>query len=217
MLELPEAQKNLLSLNVIFQNNHADASMKDLGYPAAHPCVLLMAEFETLDNLAELLQSPALKQLLSDAEQFRFVSGSIAASVDAVTRIDVSTTLTATERRLWVGIFPGPGISSPGQFKDNVGELFDALTALPASRKNMLKQTTWMMNDSIAPHLQSAGYPAAEQVVITTVEYEDWDRMIENCTDPEVKSLILKANQDFGYNVDNICFGADVVAKIKHI
>jgi hypothetical protein len=98
MLGLPEAQKNLLSLNVvrsvpltackqyrrqyilqIFQNNHADASMKDLGYPAAHPCVLLMAEFEvrcllyyashpllnsrhgqTPDNLAEVTASHPL-------------------------------------------------------------------------------------------------------------------------------------------------------------
>ncbi|KAJ6569063.1 hypothetical protein B0H19DRAFT_1256740 [Mycena capillaripes] len=226
LLALPEA-KNLLSLNVyrhqniiqIFQNNHVEASMKELGYPPAQPCVLLMPEFETADNLAEWLHSPALKQLLSDADQFHFVSGSTAASMDAVTRIDVPTTLTAAERNLWVGIYPGPGTSSPGQFKENMGVLLDAITALPVSQKNLLKHTTWMINDSIAPELQSIGFPAAQPVVIVMVELEgpNWDPIIEICADAELKRLILKANQDFGLYVDSICFGADVFTKIKNI
>ncbi|KAJ7366025.1 hypothetical protein DFH08DRAFT_948092 [Mycena albidolilacea] len=201
---LPAVQKNFLSYNVIFQNNVLDASLKYLGMPPAQPCVVLKAEFETEDNFMDYSRDPAVGKLLSDANQFGFMSGSIVSSVDLVTRIDVPA---EAERRLWVGIYRVPGITSAAQFQDKVGPVIDAFIEHPLSQARMLKHTMWLPNSSSAPGLQSQGYPAVDPAVVIMVEYEI-------CAEAELQAILAKADNDFDFHVNSICFGADVVKKI---
>ncbi|KAF7377960.1 hypothetical protein MSAN_00219900 [Mycena sanguinolenta] len=221
MAALPVAKKNFLSLDAIFHDSVVDAHMKELGWGEAQPCAVLMAVFETFDNFTEYFQDPAVQNLLADAdEDFAFRSASSVFSADVVTRIGVSRSeygSTATERKLWVGIYKGPGPAvSPDvtQFQGNVSTTLDEYVALPVSQKNMLSHTVLMTNDTIAPHLQAKGYPKAEPVTVVMIEIENWDRGIEVLEDAEVKRITEKANQGFGFHVDAICFGAEVVKKI---
>ncbi|KAF7342416.1 hypothetical protein MVEN_01830600 [Mycena venus] len=223
LVALPVARKNFLSFDAIFQNSVVDEHMKEFGWGEPQPCVVLVAEFETVQNFTEFFQDATVKKLLTDADDFAFRPASIAFSADAVTRIDVPRSdygSTATERKLWVGIYRGPGPAfSPHitQFQENVSATMDEYVAQPVSQKNMLSHKVWMPNDSIAASLQAQGYPNAEPVVVVMIEIENWDRGIEVCEDAELKRLTEKANQNFGLHVGAICFGADVVPKIKKV
>ncbi|KAF7349908.1 hypothetical protein MVEN_01291500 [Mycena venus] len=151
LVALPVVQKNFLSLNMVSQNTIMDAHVKELGCSESQTYVLLIAEFETVDNYTEVQHDPAFKNLFSDT--FTFRAESIGFSADAVTRIDVPRS-TGTERQLWVGIYKGPGLSPPAQFQKDVSATMDQYVALPVSRKYMLSHTVWTANNIFAASVQ---------------------------------------------------------------
>ncbi|KAF7342418.1 hypothetical protein MVEN_01830800 [Mycena venus] len=223
LVALPVVKKNFLSFDVIFQNSVLDEHMKELGWGEPQPCVIHIVELETVEKFTEFLQDAAFQKLMTNTDDFALPSVSITFSADAVTRIDVPRSehgSTATERALWVGIYSGPGPAlSPHitQFQENVSATMDEYVALPVSQKNMLSHKVLTANDSAEATLQAHGYPNAEPAVVVMVEMENWDRAIEICEDAEIKRVTEKANQGFGLLVGAICFGADVVSKIKKV
>ncbi|KAJ6480124.1 hypothetical protein C8R45DRAFT_933070 [Mycena sanguinolenta] len=202
LVALPVVKKNFLSFDAIFQDSIVDAQNKGLGCDEPQPCVVLMAAFE-------FSQDAAVKKLITDADDFDFRSASIVFSADVVTRIGVPRSeygSTSTERKLWVGLFKGPGPAVPPhvtQFQENASATFDKYVTLP-----------WMLNDSIAAIAQATGYAKAEPVVMVMFEFENWDRGIEILEDAGAIDISKKATQCFGFYMDANCFGADVVKMI---
>ncbi|KAJ7908926.1 hypothetical protein B0H13DRAFT_2330901 [Mycena leptocephala] len=83
--------------------------MRDLGFPDAKTCAILMVECETADHFIEFLRDPAVRKILLGGEEFGYIAGASACGVDAVTRIDAPT---QTEHHLFVAIHEGPAITS---------------------------------------------------------------------------------------------------------
>ncbi|KAJ7268197.1 hypothetical protein B0H12DRAFT_1097469 [Mycena haematopus] len=215
LVALPATRKNLLSFDAIFQNNTMYAQLKELGW-GEQPCVVLVLRFENVQNFTEFFDDVAVQKLVTDADDFAFRSASNVFSADAVTTVDVPRS-SPTKRALVVGIFkdPGPAFSPHiTQFQENHSATVDEYVALPISQRNLLSHKVWLANDTIATSLQAQGYPKAEAVVVVMGEYENWDGAIELCEDAELKRVIEKANQGFGFHVDANCFGVDVVSKI---
>ncbi|KAF7377959.1 hypothetical protein MSAN_00219800 [Mycena sanguinolenta] len=218
---LPAVKKNFLSFDVIFQNSIMDAKHEAHGIPAPQPCVILMATFETVDNFKEYFQDRAAQEFFQNADKdIASPSASIAFSADVVTRIGVPRSefgSTATERKLWVGIYKGPESAVPShitQFQKNANATFDDYVALPVCRKNILSHSVWTPNASVDGTFQAADNAMAKPAMIEIFEVENWDRAIEAAEDVENIDISKKATQSFGLYVGSNCFGADVVKKI---
>ncbi|KAJ6550273.1 hypothetical protein B0H19DRAFT_1265115 [Mycena capillaripes] len=207
---LSATQKNVTTLDV---NTLLDDAMGALGFPEAPSGVLIRLECKTAEHFIEWIQDPAVEKMLLAAEEWGYITGAWGSSVDAVTRIDVAG---SAERQLWVGIYKDSH-ASPVQFQNNVNRMIDGAVGQPVSQKNMLQHTVWFPNDDIAPHLRSLGVAAAEPTVTVMIEFQTWDHMVEICEDAEVSRHVWEANKSFGLHVDSICFGADVVSKMKGI
>ncbi|KAF7373912.1 hypothetical protein MSAN_00603600 [Mycena sanguinolenta] len=215
---LPIAQKNLLKLDIISQNTLMDKHMKGVGLPVPSPTVVMLAEYESLDHLAQMLKDPALQKLLTESDDFGFRTGATAFAADVITKVEVPGATAGTNV---ICIYHQPPNMSAGEFAQNMGNLMDKISAQSIG-ECFTHYSLCVQNEAVDKHLQALGYPAPEPLLVVRADSENLDRMIEIFEHSEVAQLLTDGIRDLGFHRDNdnrthsCCFSADVATKINN-
>ncbi|KAJ7200410.1 hypothetical protein GGX14DRAFT_572171 [Mycena pura] len=84
---LPVTQKNVLKLTYWSQNTLAADAYRALGYPTPEPVAVIMAEYETFDDMAELMQDEGIRKLFAEDNPFPELE-TWCFSMDVVTKVN---------------------------------------------------------------------------------------------------------------------------------
>ncbi|KAJ7689960.1 hypothetical protein B0H17DRAFT_1201986 [Mycena rosella] len=215
---LPVAQKSLLKLDIISQNMQMNQHMSSVGLPVPAPTVVMSAEYESLDRLAEMLKDPALQKLLAEADNFGFRKGATAFAADIITKVDTPGVTAGTNV---VCVYHRPPHLSAERFAKQMKELMDKIIALPIGDR-FSSYSLWLQNDAVDKQLQALGYPKPEPLVVVRADSANLNHMMEIFEHSEVGRLLTDGLRDLGFHRDNAnpatscCFSADVSTKIDN-
>ncbi|KAJ7782269.1 hypothetical protein DFH07DRAFT_1010145 [Mycena maculata] len=230
---LPVAQKNLLKLDLIFENTLMDKHMKSVGLPLAPPTVVMSAEYETLDHLAEvpasnfltnmheMLKDPALQNLLKEADDFGFRQSATAFAADIITKVVSAQAAGENADTNVICIYHRPPHLSEEQFAQKMEGIMDKITALPIQDR-LSSYTLWLQNNAVEKHLQELGYPGPEPLLVVRASAENLDHMMEIFEHSEVAGVLIEGLRDLGFHTDHdnpvysCVFSADVATKINN-
>ncbi|KAJ7473542.1 hypothetical protein FB451DRAFT_1558720 [Mycena latifolia] len=88
-LSLPGATQGLLKYEMFIQNIILNDHIQALGFPAPHPAVLMRTEWESLDQVVEIMRDARVMKLAAGAiEELGIDVDSCTFSADVVTKID---------------------------------------------------------------------------------------------------------------------------------
>ncbi|KAJ7500981.1 hypothetical protein B0H11DRAFT_1993241 [Mycena galericulata] len=211
---LPVAQKNLLKLDLIFDNALMDKHMKSVGLPLAPPTVVMSAEYETLDHLAEMLKDPALQNLLKEADDFGFRQNATAFAADIITKVVSAQSAGENADTNVVCIYHRPPHLSEEQFAQKMEGIMDKIIALPIQDR-FSSYTLWLQNSAVEKHLQELGYPAPEPLLVVRASAKIFEHS-------EVAGVLIEGLRDLGFHTDHdnpiysCVFSADVATKINN-
>ncbi|KAF7350047.1 hypothetical protein MVEN_01306400 [Mycena venus] len=218
IVALPVVQKNLLKLEMITQNTLMDKHMNVFGLPEPAPTVVMSFEYESLENLDEMLKDPTLQKVFEESDDFGFRKYATAFAADVFTKVEAPG---VTAGVTVIAIFACPPQFSVDQLGQKFGELMDKIAAQPTPSP-LSHYSLWLQNDAVDKHLQALGYPAPKPLIVARAESEHLDHMKEICEHSEVLRLAKETVQEFGYHRDSdnpaesCCFSADVVTKISN-
>ncbi|KAJ6471358.1 hypothetical protein C8R45DRAFT_1014106 [Mycena sanguinolenta] len=204
VLSLPICRENFLKYEIMIPNGRLDSYFKALNIPSEPRMVITRSECETTDHVSQILRDAELIKLTS-GEEFSDASVFI---VDETIRLDTQSSDDCDGS--YVIILKCPPHVSAAELDGKYKEAVDQVVQLPGFKNNVVKHTTWVKNEGLAPDAQLLGMFSAEPVVIVMVQ-SSFDRITAVWTDSEFKHYIGGLDKTLE---NRLQFGVDVVAKI---
>ncbi|KAF7354108.1 hypothetical protein MVEN_01098200 [Mycena venus] len=212
-LLMPQFERNLLKLEIMFQNDRFDEHLGSYGVPPREPVLVATAELESFDNLLAILSDTEVQQKIKHAEDFGLQSGASAFSIDVESKIERDSPLSVGDRVHIMAIYKVPGGMSTEQYGKGHGTFLEDYAAIPAVQNNLVKLEKWTQNNALDEHLHMVGYSRPEPTFIIHGELETWKNVVE-FQDAESRKVALTANENFGLYTQACVFTADVVTKL---
>ncbi|KAJ7796461.1 hypothetical protein B0H14DRAFT_2915228 [Mycena olivaceomarginata] len=198
-LALPVAQQNFLKFDIV-----CESYTTSLGFPEPQPCVCLRCYYETDANWAACLQDPDFINTMAAGRSWGFYDGACIFSADSVTVLDSKV---SPDTNVVIGIFKNPVQQDASQKLDT---LIDTVLDL---KKPTVNVTMLTQNLNAEENLQAAGYPPSHPATVAVSEWKTFNEIGKIANDIGAQTLIAKAMEDFGFQINNVVFSADVKNK----
>ncbi|KAJ7676534.1 hypothetical protein DFH06DRAFT_1428042, partial [Mycena polygramma] len=208
--KLPLIQKNLLKLEMLFENLPPDDGVSYFRSSREH-AVLVVIESETLAHFMEVSADAEVKTILERGKEFGLQSPSLAAfSVDVITKISPCTPEQGINS---IGIFKLPGNLSAEDYREKFRRLAENFIEMPLIASDLLRyelasSVKWLQNKVL-------DHPSHEPMLIIRGESQSWKNLIEIIEVQESEKMILDEELDFEINTDAGFYTVDVVTKIN--
>ncbi|KAJ7909007.1 hypothetical protein B0H13DRAFT_2330856 [Mycena leptocephala] len=203
-LQIPSIQKNLLKIEMNFQEDVLDEHVKAFGFPPREPVVFIEVHCETVDHLLAETPRPgnSSKKAKNSYPQ---------AAADVVAKRDNPAPRDAAH--LFCVYNVPPHISSRKfEHDQNFEGFIDNFLAIPKVKKNF-----WKHNNMLDDHIRALGYAEAGPIFIHHAIVENWDSALEMMEDPEAQQFVMNAGnagKDFDLKTDGYVFHGRVVTKV---
>ncbi|KAJ7896585.1 hypothetical protein B0H13DRAFT_2338318 [Mycena leptocephala] len=215
-LQLPSIQKNLLKIEMIFQEDVLDEHVKAFGFPPREPVVFIEVHCETVDHLLALLGDPEARRLIEKGKEFVPPSGSCVFAADVVAKHDNPAPRDAAHLFCVYNIPPHVS-SRKFEHDQNFEEFIDNFLAVPKVKKNFVRFEMWKHNNMLDDHIRALDYAEAGPIFIHHAMVENWDSALEMMEDPEAQQFVMNAGnagRDFNLKTDGYVFHGRVVTKM---
>ncbi|KAJ6493903.1 hypothetical protein C8R47DRAFT_1267200 [Mycena vitilis] len=203
--KLPLIQKNLLKLEMLFENLPPDDGVSFFRSSREH-AVLVVIESETLAHFMEVSADAEVKTILERGREFGLQSPTLAAfSVDVITKISPCTSEQGINS---IGVFKLPGNLSAEDYREKFRRLAENFIEMPLIASDLLRYELWLQNKVL-------DHPSHEPMLIIRGESQSWKNLIEIIEVQESEKMILDEELDFEINTDAGFYTVDVVTKIN--
>ncbi|KAF7342588.1 hypothetical protein MSAN_02015500 [Mycena sanguinolenta] len=155
---LPIVQKNLVKLEMIFQNDAADDHIGAYGFPPKEPVVFDVLHSETPEQIYEIFAAAEVRELFAEGREWglQSISSGFSASLD----IKVDNPAPKDGAHLFVVYHVPPTLSSEEHDK-RCHEFVESFVEIPACRKHLVRFEEWQSNNLLDNHMEAFGYSAA--------------------------------------------------------
>ncbi|KAJ7121556.1 hypothetical protein C8R44DRAFT_876945 [Mycena epipterygia] len=197
VLQLPLVQKNVLKVEMIFQQDLLDEHVKAFGFPPREPVVFVAVHCETVDNLLALLGAAEVQKVVEKGKEFGLHSNSYGFSAEVVAKHD------------------NPALRM--QHDQKFENFIDNFLSVPAVKKNFVRFEMWQHNHMLDDHIRAFGYSESGPAFIHHAIIESWDSAMEMMKDPEAQHFVMNAGndgKDFNLKTGGYVFAGRVVTKI---
>jgi len=215
-LQLPLVQKNLLKVEMIFQEDVLDEHVKAFGFPPREPVVFIEVHCETVDNLLAVLGDPEARRLIEKGKEFGPPSGSYVFAADVIAKHDNPAPRDGAHLFCVYNV-PHHVSSRKVEHDQNFEEFIDNFLAVPKVKKNFVRFEMWKHNNMLDDHIRALGYAEAGPIFIHHAIVENWDSALEMMEDPEAQQFVMNAGnagRDFNLKTDGYVFHGRVVTKM---
>jgi len=211
-LALPVTQRCVLRWDTMRRTDSYDERVKPLGFAGSESTIVFRGEYETYYHMIELFE---------DAEVQNFFAGAAAHAVQPPSAYaflaDVTTPLEDLSRESNVhttAIFKAPADLSKEEFYIRMQNLIASLTALPATRKALVRLEVCVQTE--ATDVQSLGFSAPEPTIVMHADGENWKTMLEFTRDADVQKLLAESGQKISFHQDSVWFSTEIDTKLDN-
>ncbi|KAJ6475559.1 hypothetical protein C8R45DRAFT_1010359 [Mycena sanguinolenta] len=212
LIKVTSTQKHVRKFDLWLPTNHLDEYFKIVGIPPSTPLVVLRAECDSPDHIAEVFSDQEFQRAFVGSAESDLPKGNWFAA-DIVTRID-SEASTAKPGIHGVMIGKVPPHIVIEQLREQVLASTDAYFTLPGTQKAYLTHTVASPNDTMNAHIRTAGLTVAETTFIVYFEAESVEGIMEVAAKAHVAKHTETGVKEIGSQVDICGFSANVVTKI---
>ncbi|KAJ7846899.1 hypothetical protein B0H14DRAFT_3131087 [Mycena olivaceomarginata] len=209
-------QKNVLKVEMIFQDDGVDEHVKAFGFPPREPVVFVAIHCETADHFLAMLAAPEFRQAFEKGKEFGLQTYSSGFSAEVVAKIDDPAPQDAAHL---VCVYNVPPHISSLQHDQKFEDFINNFISVPAVQKNFIRFEMWQPNNMLDDHIRAFGYSEATPTFIHHARLGNWDSVEEMMTDAAAQQNVLDAGDDgkhFNLKTDGYVFHARLVTKIDN-
>ncbi|KAF8192372.1 hypothetical protein K438DRAFT_2018062 [Mycena galopus ATCC 62051] len=216
LVALPEVQRNVLKVEILFQNDRFDGHLQHYGYPPREPLVVAMAQVESADHAIAIMSDPEMQKIVQGAQNL-LEAGACTFTVDVQQLVDRDSHVAPGDRVHLLGIYKVPAQMSREEYGQEWHKFMNKYLAIPEVANNHLKLETYFHNTALDDHLHKIGFSPAEPMLILHGELETWENVVDlfQGQKEDLRKLVQAANRDFDFSTGSCTFTGDVVIKFE--